>query len=162
MCDLKYIFSKIKWRFLGKNNEIINNYFRRSGIKIGVGANIYSNIMTPEPYLIFIGDNVTVSNDVQFITHDNSICKIIDGASDIFGEIRIGSNCFLGARSIIMLGVTLPQNTIVAAGAVVTKSFSESGLVIGGNPARIIGSFEQMKSEKSSTVCQIRQKHHLS
>lgn len=57
----------------------------------------------------------------------------------MFGEIRIGNNCFIGARTVILPGVSLADTTIVAAGSVVTKSVSETGTIIGGNPARFIG-----------------------
>lgn len=42
-----------------------------------------------------------------------------------------------------MYGVELANNIIVAAGSVVTKSFTEEGIIIGGNPARKIGSYEE-------------------
>jgi len=51
--------------------------------------------------------------------------------------IKIGKNCWLGANSVILPGVELGDNVIVAAGAVVTKSFSNN-LVIGGVPAKIL------------------------
>lgn len=38
-----------------------------------------------------------------------------------FGSIHVGENCFLGAKSIIMPGITIGDNSIIAAGAVVTK-----------------------------------------
>ena len=41
-----------------------------------------------------------------------------------------------------MYGVTIPNNTIVAAGSVVTKSINEPGCIVGGNPARVIGKVE--------------------
>lgn len=58
------------------------------------------------------------------------------------GKITIGNNCFIGNKSIILYGVTIPDNTIVAAGSVVTKSISEPGKIVGGNPARVIGNVE--------------------
>jgi len=59
-----------------------------------------------------------------------------------YGKINIGSNCFIGAHAILMYGVTIADNIIVASGSVVTKSFLESGVIIGGNPAKIIGSVQ--------------------
>lgn len=44
-----------------------------------------------------------------------------------------------------MYGVTLSDNIIVAAGSVVTKSFTDPYIIIGGNPARKIGTWEQYK-----------------
>lgn len=63
--------------------------------------------------------------------------------TDIFGEICIGNNCFIGAGSILLPGVFLGDNIVVAAGSVVTKSFFESNIIIGGNPAKIISTWER-------------------
>ena len=70
MRDINFFIAKLKYRLMGKNKEIINDYFRRCGMEIGRGTKLASNIMTPEPYLIKIGKNVTISNGVQFVTHD--------------------------------------------------------------------------------------------
>ena len=85
-----------------------------------------------------MGDNLTISNDVQFLTHDNSIDRVATDKCDIFGCITVGDNVFIGARAVILPGVTLASNVIVGAGSVVTKSVP-SGMIVGGNPARIIG-----------------------
>lgn len=46
-----------------------------------------------------------------------------------------------------MYGVELAENTIVAAGSVVTKSFSQKNIIIGGNPAKIIGTWEKFREK---------------
>lgn len=51
--------------------------------------------------------------------------------------ITIGNNVWIGGSAIVVPGVTLGDNVVVAAGAVVTKSFPDN-VVIGGNPARVI------------------------
>src|SRR5699024_7764924 len=99
---------------------------------------LFSNISTPESYLINIGNSVIIASGVKIITHDNSIGIYIDDVTDYFGEINIGDNCFIGAYSIILPGVTLSNNIIVGAGSVVTKSFNEPNIVIAGNPAKKI------------------------
>lgn len=80
------------------------------------------------------------------MTHDNSLAKLNIGYSDSFGTIEIGDNCFIGARSIILGGVTLGNNTIVGAGSVVTKSFAANS-VIAGNPAKMICSIETLRAK---------------
>jgi acetyltransferase-like isoleucine patch superfamily enzyme len=51
--------------------------------------------------------------------------------------VRIGNNVFLGARTVVLKGVTIGDNTVVGAGSVVTKDLPENVLA-GGNPAHII------------------------
>lgn len=136
---LNKIVSKIK-----KNPDLhMIKFFRKNEIKIGEKCHIYSNIITSEPYLIEIGDYVTISSDVLLCTHDNSIIKVDGKMPNLFGKIIIGNNCFIGQRSMIMYGVTLADNIIVAAGSVVTNSFSEERIIIGGCPAKKIGTFDQ-------------------
>ena len=136
-----YLFKKIESRIL-RNKEILNNFFRKKGAKIGVNCNICSNICTPETYLIEIKDNVTIGANVEIITHDNSISKVLPNTTDLFGRVKIGSNCFIGARSVIMYGVELGDNIIVASGSIVTKSFKEERIIIAGNPAKKISTWE--------------------
>jgi acetyltransferase-like isoleucine patch superfamily enzyme len=60
-------------------------------------------------------------------------------------SIIISDNCWIGAGAIILPGVHLGNHTIVAAGAVVTKSFSDENCILAGNPALVrkkIGRYE--------------------
>lgn len=124
-------------------NTFIVQQFRKEGIKIGQGTRIFSNIITSEPYLISIGKNCTISTEVNFITHDASIGLYMgrEVASDIVGTITIGDNCFIGNRAILLYGVKIPDNTIVAAGSIIGKSIAEPGcIVVGGG--KIAGKVE--------------------
>ena len=143
MNTLKYQWARLLVKLTG-NDEHYARLFRKAGAKIGKNCHIYSNILTSESFLIEIGDNVTVSSEVIFVTHDNSVIKIDPTKPNLFGRITVGNNCFLGQRSTLLYGVTLADNIIVAAGSVVTKSFDESNIIIGGNPARKISTFEKM------------------
>ncbi|MCB1753390.1 MAG: acyltransferase [Gammaproteobacteria bacterium] len=53
-------------------------------------------------------------------------------------SIVIGEHCWIGVNATILPGVELGPNTVVGAGSVVTRSFSEGNQVIAGNPARVI------------------------
>ena len=60
---------------------------------------------------------------------------------DVFGKVIIGDWVYIGSGSLIMPGVTIGNNVLVAAGSVVTRSVP-SGMIVAGNPARIIGSVD--------------------
>ncbi len=54
------------------------------------------------------------------------------------GPVIIGENCWIGEKAMILPGVKIGSDCIIGAGAVVTKSFEGDGLVLAGNPARIV------------------------
>lgn len=134
-----WYYSKIKIMD-GSDVTIMN--LRKRGVKIGEDCRIFTAIGSKEPTLITIGNRVTISSDVEFCTHDNAIIKAIPGKTDVVGPIAIGDDCFIGMKSILMYGVTLGDHCVVGAGAVVTKSFPPRS-VIGGNPAKKIGTIDE-------------------
>lgn len=134
----------------------------RNGLQVGEGTLFVGmQHFGSEPYLIKIGDNCLITDGVNFITHDGAIQVpfIKDGlsVSDVyskkstFGCIAIGDNVFIGVGSIILPNTKISSNCIVAAGSVVRGEF-ESGVVIGGNPARIICSLEDYYSRNAGRV----------
>jgi len=78
------------------------------------------------PQGIHIGEESYVAFGASILSHDM--------VRRLKVHTRIGQRCFIGARSIIMPGVTIADNCIVAAGAVVTKDVP-AGTIVGGNPA---------------------------
>ena len=134
-------------------HEIMIERLRGLGMKIGEDCWIFSDdIATKEPYLVTIGDHVMISSHVHITAHDASLCYYVEGASDMFGRINIGNNCFIGMGAIILPGVTIADNCIVGAGSVVTKSFFEPNSVIAGNPAKKICTIDELR-EKNKKYC---------
>ncbi|MDO5665378.1 MAG: acyltransferase [Bacteroidia bacterium] len=116
---------------------------------------IYGNplhMFGSEPWCVTLGDNVHITRDVLFITHDAGTLLFKDRVPDleITAPIEIKNNVYIGARSIIMPGVTIGNNCIIAAGAVVTKDVPDNS-VYGGVPAKFIKTsedyFEKIKKE---------------
>ena len=60
-------------------------------------------------------------------------------------------NCFIESHSVILEGVKIGPNAIVAAGAVVTKDVPE-GTIVGGNPVKIIGSFYELMEKRKIDI----------
>jgi acetyltransferase-like isoleucine patch superfamily enzyme len=120
-------------------------YGRKVGVKIGKDCRILSRRFGSEPFLIEIGDRVTLSRDVSFFNHDGSTWLVRDekGRRQRFGHIKIGSEVFVGAYTIILPGVEIGDRVVIGAGSVVARSVP-SGVVIAGNPARILGTFDDL------------------
>ena len=81
------------------------------------------------PQGIHIGEGSAVNFDAVILTHDMASSKRL--------HTRIGRYSAVGARSIIMPGVTVGDHALVAAGAIVTKDVPDR-TIVAGNPARII------------------------
>ena len=157
MYKIKYFKTIVLSKLLRCGNAYIVDAFRKEGMTIGEDTHIFCNIITSEPYLITIGKNCTISTEVSFLTHDASIGLFLDRKvkSDICGPITLGDNCFIGNRAILFYGITLADNTIVAAGSVVTKFIDEPGCIVGGNPAKAIGKVDAFLEKKKtiSSTC---------
>jgi acetyltransferase-like isoleucine patch superfamily enzyme len=117
---------------------------RKLGVKVGEGCRIYTTNFGSEPWLVSIGNRVTVTSGVKFITHDGTAWLMRDdrGRRFRYAPIKVGDDVFIGVNSIQMPGVEIQNRCIVAAGSVVTKSVP-SGSIVGGVPARIIGSYRE-------------------
>lgn len=83
---------------------------------------------------IIIGDDVAFATEVMVIDSDS---HGVEGRPHKQAPIVIGDGCWLGARSIILPGVTLGKRVLVAAGAVVTRDVPDDCLVA-GNPAKVV------------------------
>jgi acetyltransferase-like isoleucine patch superfamily enzyme len=114
--------------------------------------NIYAGVDTSPGYSpgcyiqgkgkIYVGDYTQIAPNVGIISSNHDL---YDNSKHILGKVIIGKYCWLGMGALIMPGVELGNFTIVGAGSVVTKSFTDGYCVIAGNPARLIKTIDKAK-----------------
>ena len=132
-----------------------NLKFRFFGAKVGRNVKFYGNPFVMGYYTrLTIGDGCFVNEGVVFNSRDeikignhvhlSSYCKIYTGTIDyqdwkthLSAPVSIGNNCAIASGAIIVGGVDICDDVLVAAGSVVTKSIDKPGLYA-GNPARFI------------------------
>ena len=95
---------------------------------------------------------VTVTSGVVLLTHDGSTWLFNDdkGRRFLYKKTIIKNNVFIGINSIIMPGVVLQDNVIIAVSSVVTKSLP-SGVIVASNPAKIIGDYDIYRAKVLSS-----------
>lgn len=128
-------------------------YARKKGVKVGKNCRIYIKNWGSEPFLISMGDHVSVTSGVKFITHDGSTCLVKDEHGkryQRFAPIQVGSHVFIGVNSIIMPGVKIGSNVVIGAGSVVTKDIPDHSVAI-GVPAKVVSSFADYQTKIQST-----------
>lgn len=155
MGHLSNLIKRIKVQLA--SNEGFINLLRSEGVVIGANCTINKDVnFGTEPYLVTIGDNVRVTTGVKLITHDGGLwvprrLGYIDERADRFGRIIIGSNVNIGWNAIIMPGVTIGDNCIIGAGAVVTKDVPPNSVAI-GVPARVFETVEEYAEKNKDRV----------
>ena len=116
---------------------LYNWYLRKFyGMKLApdVRISFKARMDKTNPQCIEIGPETLIAFDAIILSHDFAT----ERHSGKFAQMtRIGSKCFIGCASIIMPGVTVGDECIVASGSVVTKDVP-SNSIVGGNPAKIL------------------------
>jgi len=139
---------------LRRNGVSRAKYLKEKHVFYEMGDHCYwhPNTIPNETYLLRIGNNVCVAARVNFVTHDimeymlNYRDKTLN-LPQYIGPIDIKDNVFIGADSTILYNVTIGENSIIAAGSVVTKDVPPNSIV-GGVPAKVIGSFDEFVEKR--------------
>lgn len=124
------------------------------GYNIFVGKNFYANFDCTflDVCPIEFGDNCMLGPGCQVLTPTHPIHPVKRNSGLEGGKpIKIGDNAWFGGNVTILPGVTLGDNVVVAAGAVVTKSFGDN-VVLGGNPAQIIKEIDLVEGQEKAAA----------
>ncbi|PTQ99333.1 transferase family hexapeptide repeat protein [Mucilaginibacter yixingensis] len=157
---IKKLFVLLLTRISGESKRA-GIYGKYLGIKFGKNVRITGiPIFGSEPYLISIGDNVTITQGVMFHNHDGGVNVIRHKHPniDIIKPIVVGNNVFIGANAHIMPGVTIGNNVIIAAASVVSKDVPD-GVIVGGIPARIIKTIDDYEKKVVPQAVVLKNRH---
>jgi maltose O-acetyltransferase len=100
-------------------------------------------------WLITIGEEVTLAPKVHILAHDASTKRHLNYTR--LGKVTIGNRVFVGASTLILPGVTIGSDIVIGAGSVVTRDVP-SGVVVAGNPARVVCSLEDFLTRRRSEM----------
>lgn len=120
-------------------------------IRIGSRTHIGSGTLLLAAHLIDIGDDVLVAFDALITDHNSHSLCFAERSNDVRDwiqgrkdwsrvpmlPVKIGNKAWIGARAIILKGLTIGEGAVVGAGSVVTKDVPD-WTIVAGNPARII------------------------
>lgn len=138
VCAMR-IFPEKYAKYIGVNAK---GYFRIYGI-VDWGT---------EPWIISLGNNVHITNGVNFVTHDGGtlIFRKYEPTLEITKPIVVGNDVYIGTKALIMPGVTIGDNVVIGAGSIVTNDIPSNSVAV-GVPAKVIKSsfeyFEKLKTE---------------
>ena len=121
---------------IGENSRVMPpvTVVRGNSVKIGKNVVVMNNALFMAAGGITIEDNVKVEANAQLISNNHDL---YDHAVLTCKPVHLKRNCWIGAGATILPGVTVGENAVVGAGAVVTKDV-EANTVVGGNPAKLI------------------------
>jgi acetyltransferase-like isoleucine patch superfamily enzyme len=139
--EVRAVFSALTGHKVDESFSLIPPFFTTGGENIRVGRNIFINQNCTMYDLggIDIADDVMIGPNVSIITSGHPIERSQRRAMVIAKPIVIGRNVWIAAGATIIGGVIVGENSVVAAGSVVTRDVPPNNLV-GGNPARVIRS----------------------
>ena len=125
-----------------QSGQVFHNCRDYSNLKIGNNCHIGKNCFFDLRNKIVIGHNSVISMKCSVITHidlsNSDLCKFYPKTSS---QVLIGSNCYIGVNSTVLMGVSVNDYSFIAAGSIVTNNV-KSYTLVGGSPAKFIKNIE--------------------
>lgn len=136
--EIRHLFSLLIGKSVDETFTLFPPFYTDCGKNITVGKNVFINSACcfQDQGGIEIGDETLIGQQTVLATL-NHFTEPSQRGSMIPAPIKIGKNVWIGAHATILPGVTVGDNSIIAAGAVVNKDVS-ANIIVGGVPAKII------------------------
>jgi acetyltransferase-like isoleucine patch superfamily enzyme len=141
--EITEILSQITETKIDESVALFPPLYINYGKNLSIGKNVFINFDCTFLALggITIENNVLIGPKVSLISEGHPL-NPAERQSLVPGKILIKKNAWIGANAIILPGVTVGENSIVAAGAVVSKDVPNNSIV-GGVPAKLIKTIEE-------------------
>lgn len=135
---LAYFNSRVYMKFY-------NPLLKKAGIRLNGTPRFISKSASFDNFnYVTLGDRLTVSSNVSFLTHDYSLTTALISINEkpktdtaILKEIVVGNNVFIGMNCILLPGTKIGNNVIIGAGSVVRGEIPDNSIVM-GNPAAVV------------------------
>ena len=136
--EVRNLLSELFGYKVPESLRVFPPFYSDLGKNIHVGENVFINACChfQDHGGVTLGDGCQIGHNVVFATLNHGLQPSERGIT-YPAPIIIGKNVWVGSNSTILQGVTIGDNAVVAAGAVVTKDV-EPGTIVGGVPARFI------------------------
>lgn len=143
--ELRVLFSRLIGQEVDENFGLFPPFYTDFGKNITLGERVFINsgCCFQDQGGIEIGDDCLIGHQVVLATLNHDLAPENRG-SMLPAPIKIGKNVWIGAHATLLSGVTVGDNAVIAAGAVVTKDVPKNA-VVGGVPAKIIKMIENAK-----------------
>lgn len=140
--EVRKLFSELIGKELDEDFGLFPPFNADYGLNIKVGKNVFINsgCCFQDQGGIEIGDNVLIGQQVVIATLNHDL-NPIKRKNMVPSPVKIGNDVWIGAKAVILPGVTIGNGAVIAAGAVVTKDVPENS-VVAGVPAKIIKKIE--------------------
>lgn len=153
--DKLYDFNMTRPTELAKRTEMLKNMFAEIGedcyiepplhanwagrhVHFGKGVYANFNLTLVDDTHIYVGDYTMLGPNVVLATAGHPILPELRPLAYQYNmPIHIGKNCWLGAGVVVLLGVTIGDNTVIGAGSIVTKDIPANVVAV-GNPCRVL------------------------
>ena len=136
--EVRNLLSHLFGKTVDESFRVFPPFYTDFGKNITVGKNVFINACChfQDHGGVSLGDGCQIGHNVVFATLNHGLAPE-DRQTTYPAPITLGKNVWVGSNSTILQGVTIGDNAVIAAGAVVTKDVPEN-TIVGGVPARII------------------------
>jgi acetyltransferase-like isoleucine patch superfamily enzyme len=141
--EVRATWSHLTGQQVEESFHLIPPVYTDHGVNIRIGKDVFINqgCRLNDIGGIEIGDDVMLGPSVSLLTSGHPVDPARRRTEITSAPIRIGKNVWIGASALIMQGVTIGDDAVVAAGAVVTHDVA-ARTIVGGVPARVIKSLD--------------------